>query len=309
MIAARILPAEALRSPTKIKTMIPLRDNIRHKNFPLMTLVLIAINVIVFSVQFYFEVSPKPWRGEILIYLGGIVPSGLWDKKERDTALLELYERASDRLAERYRETPWFFWKRSPQYRAEKVAMEKDFEWAILKGPFLGILVLVSSLFLHGGFFHLLGNMWFLWLFGNNVEDRLGKFRFVLFYLLCGMAAGYTHVWLNQDSPVPTIGASGAIGGVLGAYILLYPHARVLTLIPIVFLIFFREIPAWIFLGIWFLFEFWGAQSELFFRADRAGGVAHWAHVGGFVAGFLLIRFFALGRPSGGRPGIRYTIR
>jgi len=147
-------------------------------------------------------------------------------------------------------------------------------------------LALLSFMFLHGGFWHLLGNMWSLYIFGDNVEDRLGPFRYLLFYLLCGWASGLFHLFLNWQSPVPTIGASGAIAGVMGAYLLLYPRSKILTLIPIFFIPYFIEIPAFFFLGLWFLFQFLGAAGS----SAQGGGIAWWAHVGGFVAGILLVK-------------------
>jgi hypothetical protein len=149
-------------------------------------------------------------------------------------------------------------------------------------------LALLSFMFLHGGFWHLLGNMWSLYIFGDNVEDRLGPFRYLLFYLLCGWASGLFHLFLNWQSPVPTIGASGAIAGVMGAYLLLYPRSKILTLIPIFFIPYFIEIPAFFFLGLWFLFQFIGAAGS----GPQGGAIAWWAHVGGFVAGILLVKVF-----------------
>ncbi|MCU0645102.1 MAG: rhomboid family intramembrane serine protease [bacterium] len=145
-----------------------------------------------------------------------------------------------------------------------------------------------TSQFLHGGFFHIIGNMWFLWIFGDNIEDHLGHFKFIFFYLLCGVAAGLTHVYTNPSSQIPTVGASGAIAGVMGAYILLYPRARVKTLIPIFYFIQIVELPAFLFLGIWFVIQF--ISGAISHAADGAsGGVAWWAHVGGFVMGIVLI--------------------
>lgn len=149
---------------------------------------------------------------------------------------------------------------------------------------------LLTSQFLHGGWLHIIGNMWFLWIFGDNIEDRLGHFKFLLFYLLCGFAAGLTHVYTNPSSDVPTIGASGAVAGVMGAYIILYPRAKVLTLIPIFFFIQFVEIPAFIFLGVWFLIQFLSGAFVL--AANEVyTGVAWWAHIGGFVIGAVLVIF------------------
>ncbi|MBW1982212.1 MAG: rhomboid family intramembrane serine protease [Deltaproteobacteria bacterium] len=143
-----------------------------------------------------------------------------------------------------------------------------------------------SYMFLHGGFWHLLGNMWSLYIFGDNVEDRLGSVKYLVFYLLCGVASGLFHVAINYHSQVPTIGASGAIAGVMGAYFLLYPHSRILTLIPIFFLPYFIEIPAFVFLGFWFLFQFFSAAGTV----AGGGGIAWWAHVGGFLFGILFLK-------------------
>ncbi len=146
---------------------------------------------------------------------------------------------------------------------------------------------LLSSIFLHGGWMHIIGNMWSLWIFGDNVEDRLGRVGFLTFYLLSGLAAGIGHVATNPASPVPTVGASGAIAGVMGAYLLLFPHARVVTIIPI--FIFFQlvEVPAVIFLGIWFVIQLFSGTLSLATAGSSAGGVAWWAHIGGFIVGVL----------------------
>jgi len=148
---------------------------------------------------------------------------------------------------------------------------------------------LITSMFLHGGFMHLIGNMLYLWIFGNNVEDAMGHVRFVVFYVLCGIAAAFAQVLLNTDSQVPMIGASGAISGVLGAYLLLYPHARVLVLIPLGILTQLVRLPAGWVLGFWFVFQL---LSQLLAGTGEGGGVAFMAHVGGFVAGMALIPLF-----------------
>ncbi|MBW1671881.1 MAG: rhomboid family intramembrane serine protease [Deltaproteobacteria bacterium] len=151
------------------------------------------------------------------------------------------------------------------------------------------VMVFLTFMFLHGGFFHLLGNMWFLYIFGDNVEDHLGHFRYLAFYLLCGLASGISHLFLNWTSQIPTIGASGAIAGVMGAYFILYPRAKVLTLVPIFFFIHFMEIPAFLFLGFWIFFQFLSAALS-----SQAGGIAWWAHVGGFVFGIIFLKLFQL---------------
>jgi len=149
-------------------------------------------------------------------------------------------------------------------------------------------LSLISFMFLHGGFWHILGNMWSLFIFGDNVEDRLGHLRYLLFYLLCGVASGVSHLALNLNSNIPTIGASGAIAGVMGAYFILHPTSRILTLIPIIFIPWFIEIPAFFFLGIWFVIQFLNAAGS---QGD-IGGIAWWAHIGGFIFGIVFLKVF-----------------
>ena len=150
------------------------------------------------------------------------------------------------------------------------------------------VFSLVSFMFLHGSFWHILGNMWSLYIFGDNVEDRLGPIRYALFYLLCGIASGLSHLILNLQSNVPTIGASGAIAGVMGAYFILHPRSKILTLIPIFFIPYFINIPAFIFLGLWFLLQFINAAGS----HGTAGGIAWWAHIGGFVFGIVFLKLF-----------------
>lgn len=146
----------------------------------------------------------------------------------------------------------------------------------------------LSSMFLHGGWFHLIGNMWFLWLFGNNVEDSMGRGRYTTFYLLCGLAAAAAQTLLRPDSPVPMVGASGAISGVMGAYVILYPRVQVHMLVVLVVFVTRIVVPAYLMLGYWFLLQLLGGTASL--RAD--GGVAFWAHVGGFAAGASLVALF-----------------
>jgi len=152
------------------------------------------------------------------------------------------------------------------------------------------ILPFLTFMFLHGGVLHLVGNMWFLYIFGDNVEDRLGHLRYFGFYMLCGLASGASHLIINWHSNIPTIGASGAIAGVMGAYLILYPRAKVLTLIPIFFLPYFIEIPAFFFLGIWFLFQFLSAAATV----GKTGGIAWWAHIGGFIFGIIFLKLFEM---------------
>ncbi len=147
----------------------------------------------------------------------------------------------------------------------------------------------LTSMFLHGGWFHLIGNMWFLWVFGNNIEDSMGHLRFVFFYLLCGIAASAAHVLTAQTSQVPTVGASGAISGVMGAYAILYPRVRVMTLFWFIIIIRIIPLPAWFMLGYWFFIQLFSGGMTL---GTEGGGVAYWAHIGGFVAGVVLVKLF-----------------
>jgi membrane associated rhomboid family serine protease len=147
---------------------------------------------------------------------------------------------------------------------------------------------LFTSMFLHGGWLHLIGNMWFLWIFGNNIEDSMGHVRFLLFYTLTGLVAGGAHVWFLPDSTIPTVGASGAISGVMGAYLILYPRVRVQTLLLIIIFVRIIPIPAWLILLYWFVLQiFLGAAQDV-----EQGGIAFWAHIGGFVAGVAAVKLF-----------------
>lgn len=148
------------------------------------------------------------------------------------------------------------------------------------------VMTPLTSMFMHGGWFHLIGNLWFLWVFGDNVEDAMGTPRFVFFYLICGLAAAATQVLTNPSSTVPMVGASGAVGGVMGGYVRLYPRAHVHTLVILGFFITTLSVPAFVMLGYWFLLQLLGGLPAL---AGTEGGIAFWAHIGGFLAGFLLV--------------------
>lgn len=216
--------------------MIPLNDSAPRYRFPLVTVLLILANVLVFL----FEMS-LPDRGlRQLVFEFGVVPL-------RTVA------------------APF-----DPHVSAPEA-----------------ILPFFTSMFLHGGWMHLIGNMWFLWIFGDNVEDRLGSLRYFMFYLICGLGAAVVHVLVNLRSTVPTVGASGAIAGVLGAYFVLFPGSRVLTLVPFLFLWTVR-LPAVIMIGYWFLIQILSGSASLAVQVE--GGTAWWAHVGGFLLGLLLIR-------------------
>jgi len=217
--------------------MIPIRDTIRHRTTPVVTVLLIAANVIVFLQ----EARLGPELDQLIENLG-FIPARFVHWTELGYSPLD----------------PWRF------------------------------IPLFTSMFLHGGWAHIGGNMLYLWIFGDNVEDSFGHFRFLLFYLFSGVAAALTMVLFTPDSTLPTVGASGAIAGVLGAYFVLYPKSRVLTLIPIIFIPWFVEIPAVVYLLIWFLMQLLSGTMELSTHAGRAGGVAWWAHAGGFVVGVIL---------------------
>jgi membrane associated rhomboid family serine protease len=213
--------------------MIPLRDVIPSRTYPIFTVSFIVLN----SLAFLFEQSMSEPALEQFMYVYGVVPA--------------------------------------------------RFDW----------LAVFTSMFLHGGWLHFLGNMLYLWIFGDNVEDRLGHARFVGFYLLCGVAAVLAHVYMNPESMIPTIGASGAIAGVLGAYFVLYPQSRVLALVPLFIIWEIIEVPAILFLGLWFLMQFlYGVGSMAVRTGSETGGVAFWAHIAGFVAGMAAV--LVLKKPS-----------
>ncbi len=219
--------------------MFPFRDNIPSRSFPVITVLIIVINVL----AFFYEVMLGPSLERFMLQYG-VIPALVVSWPESDLPL-------------------------------QAVAL-----------PFL------TSMFLHGGWLHLIGNMWYLWIFGDNVEDRLGHFNFLVFYLLSGIGAGVVHTVLNYYSVVPSVGASGAIAGVLGAYLVSYPFARVLTLVPIFLFIQVIEIPALFVLGFWFIMQFFYGTASLATTAATEGGVAWWAHVGGFVLGIVLVSLF-----------------
>jgi membrane associated rhomboid family serine protease len=169
-----------------------------------------------------------------------------------------------------------------------------DRDMVCVTDPGPQFLTVLTSMFLHGGWMHLLGNMWFLWLFGNNIEDSMSRPRFVVFYLGCGLAAALAQVYAEPDSIIPMVGASGAISGVMGGYLVLYPRVRVFTFVALGFFFTTIALPAWVMLIYWMALQiFGGLASNL---APESGGVAFWAHIGGFVAGVVLIKIFA--RPA-----------
>jgi len=233
--------------------MIPFRDNIPSRSFPIITVLLIVANVL----AFFYELALGSRYLEPFLMHYGVIP-----------ALV----------------VTW------PQ---------SDLPASAVVVPFF------TSMFLHGGWLHLIGNMWYLWIFGDNVEDRLGHLTYLVFYLVCGLGAGIVHTILNYDTVVPSIGASGAIAGVLGAYFLSYPRARVLTLLPIFIFIQVIEIPAVIVLGFWFVMQFLSGAASIASSTANTGGVAWWAHVGGFVIGMILVGLL----PRKDRPRYEYSWR
>lgn len=220
--------------------MIPLKDMTPRRSFPVMTLLLIAINVVVFIHQLTLPGA----AGDAFISTYGLVPS-----------------------------------KISLALAGHRYTLEQ------------ALLPLFTCMFLHGGFLHIIGNMWFLWIFGANVEDRMGPLPYLAFYLICGIGSGVSEVAFSWGSHIPSIGASGAISGVLGAYIILFPKSRILSLVPLVIIWFLWRVPAVIFIGLWFLLQFLSGVASL--HMTESGGVAWWAHVGGFLLGMLLVNAFA----------------
>jgi membrane associated rhomboid family serine protease len=186
-----------------------------------------------------------------------------------------------------------FLWEISLGPQIEPVLFNVAFVparlWHVPGALLPNVITMFVSMFLHGGWLHLGGNMLYLWIFGDNIEDRLGHGKYLFFYLACGLLATLTHAVMNPESRLPSIGASGAIAGVLGAYVVLFPKQRVTTLIPIFIFIIVREIPAVFLLGFWVLIQIFFGAASMSGDLQSAGGVAYFAHIGGFVAGMLLI--------------------
>ncbi len=214
--------------------MIPLRDSTRTKSFPIITVTLIVLNVIIFI----YQISLSSEELTMLFYKFGVVPY---------------------------------------IYTASEVSL--------LLNP-LYILPLFTSIFLHGNLIHIIGNMLYLWVFGDNIEDKLGKMKYIFFYLSAGLIGNLAHIWSNPTSTVPTIGASGAIAGVLGAYFIAFPRAKVLALVPIGFFITVTTVPALLFLVLWFVLQLISGLTVV----GAGQPVAWWAHIGGFVGGAILWR-------------------
>ena len=227
--------------------MFPLQTTVFSKNVPIVTWLLIGLNVMVFMLE---AGLPKESL-EQFSYMFGVVPA-------------------------RFTHPEW----------AARVGFPIGNYW-----PF------VTSMFLHGGLLHIVGNMWTLAIFGRNVEDRMGPLRFLVFYLFCGIASGIVHAFVNADSTLPAIGASGAIAGVMGAYLVMYPTSRVVVMVPIFIFPFFFDFLAVFYLGYWFLLNFVSGMASLTQTADT-GGVAFWAHIGGFIVGAGILPLFLVRKPS-----------
>ncbi len=268
--------------------MIPLKDNVPTSRLPLITLLLVIINIGVFGWQ--LSISDSDYSSPQLRRLG---------LTERDQATVE-YGAIPYRILNPGRGCAVGVVDGSSGREAAIVCQgTEDYRRAAAIGaPFEELatapwyVTLITALFMHGGFLHIAFNMLFLWIFGGNVEDRMGRFKFLLFYLLAGVVADFSQALLNASSTIPTIGASGAVAGVLGAYALLLPRARILTLIFLLFIITVVEIPAYVMLGIWFLLQFLPALGQVSSGGLGGDGVAYFAHVGGFAFGLLAVKLF-----------------
>jgi membrane associated rhomboid family serine protease len=204
--------------------MFPIRDTLPSYSKPVVTTIIIAVNILIFL----YEASLDPYTQNAFIEQYGLIPSHFH------------------------------------------------------------ISAIFTSMFMHGGWLHVLGNMWFLWIFGDNIEDILGHEKYLMFYLLCGVVAALTQVFFNFDSRVPMVGASGAIAGVMGAYLVKFPHSRIVTLFFFIFIV-FLDVPAWLMLIYWFALQFFSGIGSIGDTTASQGGTAFFAHVGGFLAGIVLI--------------------
>ena len=247
--------------------MFPLKDNVPTRRFPVLTVALIVINVFMF---FGFQKAELSFSGaqvdqaNVIEY--GAIPYEVTHPGE------QCVPTGPERLA-----------------CAEAASVEREVGEDLPPT----ILTVLTSMFMHGGFLHILGNMLFLWIFGNNVEDSMGRAKFVGFYLAGGIAALLAQTAIDPDAAVPTIGASGAVAAVLGGYALLYPRARVITLVFIVFFVTLLELPALLVLGLWFVLQLFYGAAELAQPVAGGGGVAYFAHIGGFVFGLAVIKLLA----------------
>jgi membrane associated rhomboid family serine protease len=254
--------------------VLPLKDNIPTERFPVVTAAIIAINIVMF---FFFQQAEWVGDGFAVDTKNTVeyaeIPYEVTHSGENCGVIGDLEDPDAELVCG------------EPGQLDEAGAVpggDQPSTW----------LTLLTSMFMHGGLLHILGNMLFLWIFGNNVEDSMGPVKFVAFYLLGGVAASGAHILFDPSSPVPTLGASGAVAAVLGGYALLYPRARVVTLIFIIIFITVIELPAWLVLFGWAILQVVSASSELAVGSE-GGGVAYLAHIGGFVAGLALIKLFA----------------
>ncbi len=245
--------------------MIPIGNSTRSRTVPYVTVAIIVINFVVFLYELYLNgqsLSGNPNVSELdrFIYRWGNIPACSFDA---------------------------FGWAGNLLGRgAVTCPLQDEPRWTI-----------VTSMFIHGGWLHILGNMLFLWIFGDNVEDAMGHMRYAVFYIVAGVLAGLTHGLVDSNDLTSAIGASGAIAGVMGAYIVLFPRASVVAIVPFLFFIPFR-VPAFLLIGFWFVLQIFSGVSSLGPNAVGAGGgVAYFAHIGGFVVGVVLVHLFVLGRP------------
>jgi membrane associated rhomboid family serine protease len=270
--------------------LIPVKDNIPTLRFPVVTVALIVINIAVFVWQVTQSSDPgsstSPHvpglseQDETTLDYGAIPYRLTHPGKDCAVGNVATGPDASNSLQVVCQGTSEY---RVAQSSPNFTPLDSPPWWATV----------FTSMFLHGGILHIAFNMLFLWIFGNNIEDSMGRPRFLLFYLLAGIVAAYTQALLTAGSTVPAIGASGAIAGVLGGYLLLYPRARVLTVLLIIFFVTIIEIPAAILLAIWFVLQFLPALGQVTTSAAGGEGVAYWAHVGGFAFGLAAIKLFA----------------
>ena len=275
--------------------MLPLKDNIPTARFPIVTVVVIAINVIAFIWQLNFPTDERLDQAgfgaidqSALEY--GAIPDRITNPSEDLNCAVGAVESAGQLQA-------GIVCPGSREFREAEVAGRSDPGLApipIDQAPWW--VTLFTSMFMHGGILHIAGNMLFLWVFGNNIEDSMGGVKFALFYLLAGLIAVYSQALIDPGSTAPTIGASGAVAGVLGAYALLHPRARILTLIFIIFFVTLVEIPALILLAVWFVLQFIPALGQVAVESGGDQGIAYFAHVGGFLFGLAAIKLFATRR-------------
>jgi membrane associated rhomboid family serine protease len=250
--------------------MIPIGDRLSTRTIPYVNIAIIAVNFLVF----FYE--------------------------------LTLNSQASFRSASEL--DLWFQdWGAVPACIADSLGLKPNVDpraLAVLCDSDRSLLTLFTSMFMHAGWLHILGNMLFLWVFGDNVEDALGHVRYLAFYLIAGLAASATQVALNMSDFIPSVGASGAIAGVMGAYLVMFPQARIAVVIPLFWFLGATYMPAIALIGIWFLMQLFTGVASIGYATGGGGGVAWWAHIGGFLAGLLLVNLFRAGRPPPRR--VRY---